>query len=238
MENRPRPVSNGVIEIIPTYVPRDSEDLAAGAAKIRTFASSIHLDVDDGIFAPHLTWPYTQAEIFGTFDLSSLAALEIEVHLMVEQPREIGIAFARAGAARIIGHVEAFSSGEDVHGTLDAWRRNGAREVGLGILMGTPFELLEHHLLIANAVHMMSIATIGVQGIPFDPRSAERIAEFHERHPEILISVDGGVSENNITSLVRAGARRFGVGSAISKADNPKAAYENLKAIAENATER
>ncbi len=226
-----------MIEIVPTYVPQSLEDLAEGAGKIQAFASSIHVDVDDGIFAPHTTWPYTDHGVFEPFDLSSLSGLDIEVHLMVEEPREIGLAFARAGARRILGHVEAFSTKEETHETLDVWRKNGAREVGLGILMDTPFELLEHHVFIVDFVHMMSIATIGTQGIPFDPRSVERIAEFHALHPDILISVDGGVSESTIASLVKAGARRFGVGSAISQAADPKAAYENLKTLAENAVE-
>lgn len=223
-----------MIEIIPTHVPASAEDLAAGAERIRNFSSSIHVDVDDGIFAPHVTWPYVSAGVFEPFELSSLAALDVEVHLMVEQPGEIGMAFARAGATRIIGHVEAFSNEDEVHAALDMWRRSGASEVGLGILMDTPFELLEHHIFIVDVVHMMSIPTIGTQGIAFDPRSVDRIAEFHSKHPEIPISVDGGVSEGNIVSLIKAGASRFGVGSAISKAEDSKAAYARLKELAES----
>jgi ribulose-phosphate 3-epimerase len=224
-----------MIEIIPTYVPRDSEDLAAGAEKIRIFSSGIHIDVDDGVFAPHLTWPYVSQGVFEPFDLASLAALDVETHLMVAQPREIGIAFARAGAMRIVGHVEGFCDPREARDTLAAWRSVGASEVGLGLLLDTPLTVLEPLVKTCDVVHMMSIATIGTQGIPFDPHSIERIAEFHERHPDILISVDGGVSESNIVSLVKAGARRFGIGSAIMKSDNLKAAYENLKAVAESA---
>jgi len=227
-----------MIEIIPTYVPHDSEDLALGAEKVRTFASNIHIDVDDGIFAPHITWPYVREGVFDPFDLAALAALDVEIHLMVAQPREIGMAFARAGALRILGHVEAFASEDEAHTTLKEWRKEGASEVGLGILLGTPLEVLDHHRYVVDSVHMMSIATIGVQGIPYEPSAPERIRALHERYPDILIGVDGGVSPNNIADLVRAGARRFGVGSAISKSDNPKAAYESIKALAESATER
>ena len=224
------------VEILPTCVPQGAADLAACARAIRPFSSEIHIDITDGIFAPSLTWPYAKQGEFGDFDLSGAAELVKEVHLMVEEPRKIGIQFAKAGAFRILGHVEAFQSEEDAHGALDAWKRSGAREVGLGILMDTPLEVLEHHLLIVDVVHMMSIARIGTQGIPFDPRSIERIAEFHERHPEILISVDGGVAGSNIADLIRAGARRFGVGSAIAKAADPRKAFHALQTLAENAT--
>lgn len=226
-----------MIEIIPTYVPRDAADLAAGAEKIRAFASSIHVDVDDGVFAPHTTWPYTAHGVFGDVDLSALSGLEIEAHLMVEEPRDIGKAFARAGASRIIGHIEGFADQREVYSALDAWRGAGATEVGLGMLLGTPLEVIEPLIPICNVVHLMSIATIGTQGIPYDASAPERIVEFHERFPKTLISVDGGVAESNIADLVRAGATRFGVGAALSKAENPKVAYEKLKQLAESAVE-
>ena len=222
-----------MVEIIPTCVPQSADDISKTSELIQTFTKQIHIDIADGIFAPSHTWPYTEHGTFEKFDLSAALDLQKEVHLMVEEPRQIGIEAARAGAFRIIGHAEAFSSESEAHGALDAWRRAGAKEVGLGLLLDTPFELIEHHVHILNVVHLMSIATIGKQGISYDERAPERIAQFHERFPDILISVDGGVAESNIQDLVRAGARRFGVGSAISKAADPKGVYERLKRLAQ-----
>lgn len=222
-----------MIEIVPTCVARDANDLAACVQKTRSFVSSLHLDVDDGLFAPHLTWPYVKAGVFEPFDLSALAGLESEVHLMVENPREIGCLFARAGASRVIGHIEAFSDTDEAHGTLDAWRHSGAGEAGLALLMDTSFELVEPLVSSCDVVHLMSIATIGTQGIPYDVGAPARVAEFHARFPDTVLSVDGGVSEKNIAELARAGATRFGVGNAIMRNENPAAAYEKLKSIAE-----
>jgi pentose-5-phosphate-3-epimerase len=81
----------------------------------------------------------------------------------------------------------------------------------------------------------MSIAQLGKQGAAFEPRIIPRIEELRAMYPSTTIAIDGGVSEKNIAELVRAGATRFGVGSAISKASDPKVAYENLKTLAENA---
>lgn len=223
------------IEIIPTCVPRDADDLARGADAIRGYANEIHIDIDDGLFAPVVTWPYTEAGVWDTERISTPSGMRSEVHLMVEDPRAIGIAFARAGASRIVAHIEAFAAADEAHGALDAWRGNGAAEAGLGILMTTPFEVIEPVVRACDVVHLMSIASIGTQGIPYEPSAPARIAEFHSRHPEALISVDGGVGESNIADLVRAGARRFGVGSAISKAPDPAAAYVRLKELARSA---
>ena len=224
-----------MIEIIPTHVPSSLEDLAAGAERIRKIASTIHIDIDDGMFAPHLTWPYTTNGMFGDVELSPTGGLFAEIHLMVQEPKAVGAAFARAGAARIIGHVEGFADDNEVRGALDAWRKAGAQEVGLGLLLQTPFEVVAPLVPVCDVIHLMSIATIGVQGIAYDAGAPARIAEFHERFPGTLISVDGGVSGENIAELARAGATRFGVGAAISKASDPEAAYEKLKSLAENA---
>ena len=220
------------IEIIPTCVPNDLADLSSKVDVIRPFAGDIHIDITDGVFAPKCTWPYQAKGNFSPFDLSVAEGLQAEIHLMVQAPRDIGLAFARAGAHRILGHVEAFDDQESVHAALAAWKHAGAKEVGLGVLMQTPFEMLEHHLFIVNVIHLMTIARIGTQGIPYEASAPQRVRAFHRLHPDMLIGVDGGVSEKNIRELARAGARRFGVGSAISRAQDPAAAYAALKSLA------
>lgn len=223
------------IEIVPTCVPNDSAGLAAGADAIRSYSKSIHVDVTDGIFAPALTWPYVRKGEFGTFDLAGTRGLTTEVHLMTKHPQALGMAFARAGAKRILGHVEAFPSANEAADALSQWKENGAREVGLGMLLLTSLESIAPLVPLCDVVHLMTIASIGTQGIPYDARGVARIAEFHAQFPDMLISVDGGVAESNIADLARAGARRFGVGSAISKSQDPAATCARLKALAESA---
>lgn len=223
------------IEIVPTVVAQSESDLEK-SSKIAEFSSWIHVDVDDGIFAPVLSWPYVKKGIYGAFDLSTIGNMHIEAHLMVERPRKIGLAFAAAGAKRIIGHAEAFDSATEAHGALDLWRTHGA-EAGLSILADTPLPVLEPLIPACDFVQVMSIATIGLQGAPFDARAIGRIAKLHEKFSELLISVDGGVSAANIAELVHAGARRFSVGSAIAKAENPEEAYTALKIAAEAAVQ-
>lgn len=225
-----------MLEVIPTVVAKDLIELAREAGRIRTFAGAVHVDVDDGKFAPYVTWPYTEAGEFDAVDLSALGGLFIEVHLMVEEPRAVGEAFARAGAHRILGHVEGFADQGEAKDALEAWRKAGAHEVGLAALFGTPLPVLEPLVPACDVVHLMSIDSIGVQGIPYNSGAPERIAEFHRTHPMVPISVDGGVSEKNIEVLVRAGATHFGIGSAIAKARDRSTAYKALQALAERAS--
>lgn len=222
-----------MIEILPTCVPRDAKAVTMCVDSVRSFAPAVHIDIDDGRFASVTTWPYTEP---GTFEEpTQLPAFPSEIHLMVEESHAVGLAFARAGAMRIIGHVEGFADKGEVFSALHAWKDAGASEVGLGILFATPFEVIEPYVSECNVVHMMSITTIGTQGIPYEKSAPARIAEFHERFPDTLISVDGGVSEKNIAELMRAGARRFGVGSAVMKSADPAGAYVHIQKLAEAA---
>ena len=151
---------------------------------------------------------------------------------MVQQPRVIGELLAASGFARIIGHIEAIT--EDVEGTLSAWREAGAREVGLGVLFATHLEAIDPYIHSCDVIQMMSIASIGVQGIPYESAAPERIALLHRQNPELLIADDGGVSEANIAELAKAGVRRFCVGSALSKSSDPASTYRSLVALAES----
>lgn len=234
-----------MIEIIPTNTcPPDLKELERRSREFAEYARDVQLDVDDGIFAPALSWPYLN----GQWDeLERMAVdraalpltdqLKYEVHLMVQEPARIGELLARVGCKRIIAHIETFENAS-VTDAFFAWKSAGASEVGLAILIDTPLSMLIPHIEKCDVVQMMSIAKLGSQGAAYEPRVIDRIAELHAQYPRLTIGIDGGVSESNIADLVRAGATRFGVGSALSKADNPKSAYKKLQALAESATER
>ena len=222
-----------MIEIIPTVVPQKKEDIAANANIIRTFCDWMHVDIVDGVFAPTATWPYKSPGVFNSFDLDDASDLSVEAHLMVEELRLLGDACVKSGAKRILGHIEAFSDIASAREALDSWRTLGAIEVGLGLLMQTPIEEIAPLIAECDVVHLMSIARIGTQGIPFDAEAPARISEFHQRYPGVRISVDGGVAESNLKDLIAAGVTRFGIGSAIMKAPDPEVAYQRLNEVAE-----
>ncbi|MEK7106927.1 MAG: hypothetical protein AAB899_01950, partial [Patescibacteria group bacterium] len=161
--------------------------------------------------------------------------LKYEAHLMVQEPVRIGELLARANCTRIIAHIEVFEDAQAVRNAFSKWKDAGAMEFGMALLIDTPLTSLDSCISDCDVVQLMSIATLGKQGAPYDPRVIGRIAELHERNPELTISIDGGISEKNIADLARAGARRFGVGSALSKSKNPAESYARLKALAESA---
>lgn len=220
------------VEIVPTVVPSVLSDVETRVVSCAQFSSTIHIDIADGVFAPNITWMPQKGERLPNADNTLY-----ETHLMVLNPTETGEVCVSAGARRIIAHVESFSDSESARHACSLWRASGVSEIGLGVLMATPVEQLEPCIGMFDFLHMMTIATIGTQGIPYDESSPTRVATLHNRYPHVLISVDGGISEHNIAELVHVGARRFCIGSALTNAQNPKQVYENLKSLAESAIE-
>ena len=230
------------IEIIPDNTcPTDFSELKRRSELLASFAPHVQLDISDGLFSPVVSWPYQSSQ---WNELKVMAEhgeqlpyseqMMYEAHLMVEDPDELGLLLIRMGAKRVMGHVEAFATSDKARKTLDLWRHSSA-EVGLAVLFGTSLEVIKPLVPACDVVLMMSITMIGKQGAQYEPGILDRVAKLHAEYPDALIAVDGGVSEKNIADLVRVGVRRFSVGSAIMKREDPKAAYEELKILAEAA---
>ncbi len=227
-------------EIIPTNTcPKDLAELAERSRAFAAYAPQVQLDVCDGSFVPAISWPYGAGQWDELVRMTQVGeklphaeAVRYEAHLMIESPRACGELLAQVGVPRIMGHFEASGSIDNARETLRAWRESGAREVGLALLIDTPLERVEPLIAELDCVLLMSIEKLGAQGAAFQPRIYERIRQLHAAHPSLTVAIDGGVSEQNIAELARAGASRFGVGSAISKAADPKKAYETLFSLA------
>lgn len=232
-----------MIEIIPTNTcPPNLAELSRRSEAFAKFAPWTQLDIDDGLFAPEISWPYQSGQwseleemAVGAKRLPYSETLKYEAHLMVEDPFHVGELLARVGVMRVLAHIETFENEKSGRDAFLAWKSAGAEETGLAILIDTPLSALDALIPLCDAVQIMSIAKLGYQGAPFDSRAILRIKELHARYPDLTIAVDGGVSGKNIAELARAGARRFGVGSAISRSDDPAFAYSRIKAAGESA---
>ena len=217
-----------MIEIIPTVVPKSFDDIVAAKARYIAFSKSIHIDAADGQFAPNRTWLPLSGE-----KLPDAAVLFYEARLMIETPLSIGVAFARAGAKRVIGHIEAFDNAECAREAFDMWQKAGATEVGVAIAFDTRLEELAPYTALCDFVHMMTVKTIGKQGAPFETPSIDRVAQIRARYPNMIISVDGGETVDSVDDLARVGATRFCIGSALAKAKEQKKEESRLRKAAE-----
>lgn len=215
-------------------MPDTLAELEQQAETVSAFTDAAQIDVMDGVFVPPMSWPYTEG---GWHELEALSqpnrglphanTLHYVAHLMVDEPEELGVLLVRSGVRRVIGHIETMGHTNDARRILQMWRSIGA-ETGISLLLDTPLSDIVDVIPEVNVVQVMSIAEIGYQGHAFDERAYTRIRELRKAYPKLTISVDGGVSRENAAALVKVGANRLNVGSAIMKSDNPKKAYQDL----------
>lgn len=176
-------------------------------------AEFLHFDVMDGLFVPSIS--------FGVPVLESIRKktdLFLDVHLMVHEPVRHVQAFADAGADLINVHYEAC---EDLPATLEAVRKTG-KKVGITIKPATPVSVLKDYVEKVDLILMMSVEP-GFGGQLFIPGTMDRLKELRalidksSRKP--LLEVDGGITLQNVSEVLEAGADTIVAGSAVFRGD-------------------
>ena len=199
-------------------MPKNLEDLFVKADMVCSYVKTIHVDVMDGSITHSTNWPFSpemakefQLMTSGEKALPHWDKVDYEVDIMMQNPEDSLAEWINAGFRRLIIHVEAT---ENIGSIIHEWQ--GIAEIGVAINVDTPLEKLQKALVDGvDFVQFMCISQIGFQGNPFDSRVIQKVTDFHHAHPEVVISVDGGVNEETIPALAKAGATRFVMGSAI-----------------------
>jgi ribulose-phosphate 3-epimerase len=207
--------------LAPSILSADFTRLADALAMLGSAERCVvHVDVMDGRFVPNITlgMPVVAA-------LRKETALTLDCHLMIVEPSRYAVDFVKAGADWVSIHQEA---DPHAHRTLAAIREAGAK-AGMVLNPGTPVETLTDLLDSLDFVLLMSVNP-GFGGQKFIPEVLDKVRRLTAMRSKakapFLIEVDGGVSLDNASALVQAGADVLVAGNAVFKAPDP------LKAIA------
>lgn len=225
------------VEIIPAVLPKSFADLEAHVALINGVARQVQVDVVDGEYAKGRTWPYRDHTTFDKIvqeerGLPHWETVDYQFDLMIQHPETELKKYLSAGATQIILHAKSEGVEEAVRYMVDHRGEMGTYAVRSGVALDAHAqpEDIDRFEGQYDFVQVMGIEHEGKQGEPFDPdhKALYLIERIRTRYPELPIQVDGGVTLENATRLVAAGATRLVAGSAVFGADDPAAAYKTL----------
>jgi ribulose-phosphate 3-epimerase len=179
-------------------------------AVLEAGADWVHFDVMDNHYVPNLTIGPLVCKALRTHGVTA----PIDVHLMVEPVDRLVPEFAEAGATWISFHPEA---SRHVDRTIQLIRDSGCRP-GIVLNPATPLSWLDHTLGAVDLVLLMSVNP-GFGGQKFIEPVLGKLAEAKRRIAasgrEVRLEIDGGVKQDNIGRIAKAGADTFVSGSAI-----------------------
>ena len=211
--------------IAPSMLAADFSNLARDIAVVnQSDADWFHLDVMDGVFVPNIS--------FGMPVIKSMAkhtTKPLDVHLMIVEPDRYIQTFADLGADVLTVHVEACTH---LHRSLQSIKAKGMK-AGVALNPHTPVASLSHIIADIDLVCLMSVNP-GFGGQSFIEATYEKVRELrtliHENKASTLIEIDGGVTNQNASQLVAAGADVLVAGSYVFSASDPTATIANLSA--------
>lgn len=198
----------------PSVLSADFANLGSQIALLdEAGAQYVHIDVMDGMFVPSIS--------MGLPVIRSIRPVSdriFDVHLMIQEPDRYIDEFAAAGADILTVHAEACAH---LDRTIQKIKEKDIL-AGVAINPATPLSALDY---IVSQVDMVLIMTVnpGFGGQKLIPYTLEKIRDLKQmlskRNLKTDIEADGGVTLENVGSVLEAGANVIVAGSAVFSGD-------------------
>src|SRR5690349_5900020 len=179
--------------VIPACLVNTREEFIKRIEFARSVGDSFHVDVIDPNFVDGLALP-----------LESWPLIDIyycEAHLMVKQPLPYLSQLKAKGVTRAIIHVEADFDLEE----LVTEARVNDIVLGFAVNPETDLTTLRRFFAASSYIQVMGIHP-GRTGLPQLPHTVLAVSYLNKLPQRLSITVDGGVSVDNIAQLYQAGA--------------------------------
>jgi ribulose-phosphate 3-epimerase len=204
--------------ICPTITAFEPHGYRSQMESIEPFAKRVHIDLMDGLFAPHVSpgldqvwWP---------------EAIAADIHLMYEHPMEQLEQLIELKPSLVVIHYEA-----DVdHAEFAKRLKDHGVKAGLALLQDTSVDDTASVMQSFDHVLVFS-GNLGEHGGTADLQLLTKVQQIKEHYPDMEISWDGGINEQNAKELVAAGVNVLNVGGFIQGAADPATAYKKLLSL-------
>jgi ribulose-phosphate 3-epimerase len=203
-------------DICPAILATYPEEYKRQIERVAPFTTRLHIDIADGIFAPNKT--VTASDVWWP------GGMRADIHVMHKRPIEIVDMLIALGPQLVIVHAEA----EGDFMTLAKQLHFHGIEAGVALLPKTPVDLIKPALEVVDHVLIFS-GDLGHYGGQVDLGLLEKAKQLRALSKRIEIGWDGGVTGENIKTLVDGGIEVAVSGGYIQKASDAHVAYDNLK---------
>jgi len=219
-----------MVELLPSILSADFARLAEDIGKVESAGvRMLHVDVMDGHFVPNLTLGVPVVKSIRKVTKSTL-----DLHLMITDPDKFAPMFIEAGADQISVHYEACPH---LDRTLRMIQSEGAR-AGVVINPATPVSVLDEVVEFVDYVLVMSVNP-GFSNQRFIPNALKKVRALELKRRELgvhfAIEIDGGISPDNLSDVVRAGCDWIVAGSSIFDSADPAATVTLMQQLARDA---
>ena len=213
-------------KIAPSILSADFSKLGEEILAVEAAGADwIHIDVMDGHFVPNITIGPGPVK-----SLRKITTLPFDVHLMIENPERYIDSFADAGSDVITVHVE---TARHLHRAISQIKERGVK-AGVSLNPATPLVQVEPILSDVDVLLVMTVNP-GFGGQKFIEQSLPKIRKAREMvnsiAPNVAIEVDGGVTLDNIKSIIEAGADILVAGASVFGSANYRETIGAMKAI-------
>lgn len=181
-----------MVTIIPTFPPKNIADFEAKFYKIAGLCDRVQIDIVDGVYAPEKT--------IGPEELARVDTIvNLEAHLMVDEPAEWVERVVRGGFMGAYGQMERMS--DPVKFLADG--QVAGLKMGLALELETEVSKLEPYIWDVDGVLLLAVKG-GDSGRTFDPGVLPKIAEVRKLRRDVAICVDGGLDVGEIKKCIVA----------------------------------